>query len=224
MPPRLARIVDTRALPIALGYLPVAFAFGLAAVALHAPAWFPILLSLLLYAGASQFAALHLVATGAPLVASVLAIWLINLRMALESLSFFRRAGWSRRPRALALWLTDETFVAASLGPAPQPWEFLRLAWLPYSAWVAGTALGALLGGILPSLLRDAFGISIDALFLTLLVSTLRQEPSAVWSALCGAAAALLAQPLGGWSLLVGMGTGAIAHLLIAPKVKETRP
>ncbi len=223
--PRPTRIIDPRAVPIALGYLPVAFAFGLAAVALHAPAWFPILLSVFVYAGASQFATLHLVATGAPVVASVLAVWLINLRMALESVSFFRRANWPQRPRALALWLTDETFVAASLGPAPRPWEFLRLAWLPYTVWIAGTVLGSLLGGILPSLLRNAFGISIDALFVALLVSALRQDPSAVWSALAGAGVALLAQPVGGWALLLGMVAGALAHLLLGARTsKEARP
>lgn len=216
MPPRLSRIVDARAVPIALGYLPVAFAFGLAAVALHAPAWFPILLSLLLYAGASQFAALHLVATGSSLLASALAIWLINLRMALESISFFRRAHWTGRPRTLALWLTDETFVAASLGPAPTAWEFLHLAWLPYVAWVGGTVLGALSGGLLPALLRNAFGISIDALFIALLVGTLREHPRRLWSALSGAGAALLAQPLGGWSLLIGIGVGAVVNLAVS--------
>ncbi len=221
---RVTRIVDPRAVPIALGYLPVAFAFGLAAVSLHTPAWFPILLSFFVYAGASQFAALHLVATGSPTLTVILAVWLINLRMALESVSFFRRVHWPRPPRALALWLTDETFVAASLGPAPEHWEFLRMAWLPYAVWVAGTVLGALLGAILPNLLKDAFGISIDALFITLLVSTVRDNPRTVWAALAGGAATVLTSPLGGWSLLLGMVLGALVHLAIPDARREAQP
>ena len=206
--------VDPRALPIAVGYLPVAFAFGLTAVALHLPGWFAIGLSLLLYAGASQFAALHLLQTGTPLLAGIVTVWLINLRMALESLSFFRRVDWARGGTWRALLLTDETFVAASLGDAPAPRGYMRLVWLPYATWVAGTLLGVVAGGLLPALLRSAFGIAIEALFVSLLAGAVRSDPRTVWAAAAGALGAFLGSPLGGWALVVGMAAGAAAYLI----------
>lgn len=205
-------LVDPRALPIALGYLPVAFAFGLSAVALHLPGWFAIGLSLLVYAGASQFAALHLLQVGTPWLAAVVSIWLINLRMALEGLSFFRRVDWGRRLPYLALLLTDETFVAASLGDPIGPAAYRRLVWLPYATWVLGTALGVAAGGLLPALLRHAFGIAIDALFVSLLVEAVQADRKTLWAATAGAVGAFLGSRLGGWSLVAGMVLGAVAY------------
>ena len=217
MDTRRPGLVDPRALPIAVGYLPVAFAFGLSAVALHLPGWFAFGLSLLLYAGASQFAALHLLQSGTPLLAGIVSVWLINLRMALESLSFFRRVDWGHQGSWRALLLTDETFVAASLGDAPAPDGYMRLVWLPYATWVAGTLLGVFAGGLLPTLLRHAFGIAIEALFVSLLVAAVRSEPKTAWAAAAGALGAFLGSSLGGWSLVAGMAAGAVAYLVAGP-------
>lgn len=194
----------------------MAFAFGLSAVAVHLPGWFAVGLSLLLYAGASQFAALHLLASGTPLLAGIIAIWLINLRMALEALSFFRRVDWGRRKTWFALLLTDETFIAASLGDAMAPSDYARLVWLPYATWVLGTVLGVVAGGLLPVLLRHAFGIAIDALFVSLLVGAVRQDPKTSWAAAAGALGTFLASSLGGWSLVGGMVLGASAYFIAA--------
>ncbi len=218
---RRPALVDPRAVPIAVGYLPVAFAFGLSAVAVHLPGWFAALLSLLLYAGASQFAALHLLATGTPLLAGIVSIWLINLRMALEALSFFRRVDWGHRRPWLALLLTDETFVAASLGDAMGPGMYMRLVWLPYATWVLGTVLGIIAGGLLPVLLRHAFGIAIDALFISLLVSAVRADARTAWAAAAGGLGAFLGSRLGGWSLVVGMVLGALAYVIAAGRAEE---
>ncbi len=213
--------VDPRAVPIAVGYLPVAFAFGLSAVAVHLPGWFAALLSLLVYAGASQFAALHLLASGTPFLPGVIAIWLINLRMALEGLSFFRRVEWGHRMPHLALLLTDETFVAASLGDPLGPPGYLKLVWLPYITWVLGSLLGVLAGGLLPALLQHAFGIAIDALFVSLLVSAVRADPRTAWAAAAGALGAFPGSPLGGWSLVVGMALGSLAYLIASLRAER---
>ncbi len=221
MEKRRPGLIDPRALPIAVGYLPVAFAFGLSAVAIHLPGWFAVLLSLLVYAGASQFAALHLLASGTPFLAGIVAIWLINLRMALEALSFFRRVDWGHLRPHLSLLLTDETFVAASLGDAMSPAAYVRLVWLPYTAWVLGSLIGVLAGDLLPLLLRHAFGIAIEALFVSLLVGAVRADARTAWAAAAGAAGAILGSPLGGWSLVVGMVLGALAYFLATARAER---
>jgi predicted branched-subunit amino acid permease len=131
-----------------------------------------------------------------------------------NGLAFFRRVDWGHRLPQLGLLLTDETFVAASLGGAVDPRGYLKLVWLPYVTWVGGSLVGVLAGSLLPALLRHAFGIAIDALFVSLLVHAVRSDGKTVWAAGAGAAGAYLGAPLGGWSLVVGMACGALVYLL----------
>lgn len=56
------------ALPIALGYFPIAFAFGTAATGQGLSAAEAVALSVIVYAGAAQFLTLALLASGAPLL------------------------------------------------------------------------------------------------------------------------------------------------------------
>ena len=52
-------------LPIALGYVPVAFAYAVGAVDRGFPLWFPILISASNFTGTGQFAGTNLIAAGA---------------------------------------------------------------------------------------------------------------------------------------------------------------
>ena len=58
------------ALPIALGYFPIAFSFGVAATRAGLSAVEAFGLSLIIYAGAAQFLALALITGGAPVLVS----------------------------------------------------------------------------------------------------------------------------------------------------------
>ena len=55
-------------IPIALGYLPIAFSFGVAATRAGLSGFEAFGLSLIVYAGASQFLAIALIVGGAPLL------------------------------------------------------------------------------------------------------------------------------------------------------------
>ena len=55
------------AVPIAAGYVPIAFSFGVAASKLGLTAFEAFMLSLIIYAGAAQFLTLALLASGASL-------------------------------------------------------------------------------------------------------------------------------------------------------------
>jgi predicted branched-subunit amino acid permease len=60
------------ALPIVVGYLPIAFSFGVAATGFGFSAGEAVLLSAVVYAGASQFLALPLLVGGTPCWSAVL--------------------------------------------------------------------------------------------------------------------------------------------------------
>ena len=58
--------------PVVAGYFTVSFVFGLMAVNAGLPMWLPVAMCLFVYAGASQFAALALISSGASLTTIVL--------------------------------------------------------------------------------------------------------------------------------------------------------
>lgn len=79
------------ALPIALGYLPVAVAFAVISRTQGIPDFFIVAMSLLVFAGASQFAAAGMWGGGGSVGAIVLATFVLNLRHLLFSASLSRR-------------------------------------------------------------------------------------------------------------------------------------
>ena len=94
--------------PVALGYFPVAVAFGaLGAQAGLSPLWVQ-LTSLLVFAGASQFALVGLLAQGVPPLLAALLGLLLNLRHAFygPALRPYLRGGPLE-----AFFLTDEVFA-----------------------------------------------------------------------------------------------------------------
>jgi predicted branched-subunit amino acid permease len=207
--------VDPRSAAIVLGYVPVALAFGITGTAWHLPFGLILGLSLLVYAGASQFAVVPLLAgPGFPWVA-VSTAWLVNTRMAVESASFAARTEWPRRRPWALFWLTDEVFVTAALtGVPPSPRRFLALALPPYIAWGLATAIGAYVGGLLPAAIDRALTFSLYGLYLSLVVLDIRQEATTLVAAMAGALGSLgaTALGLGHWGLVAGAFLGGGAY------------
>lgn len=172
------------ALPIALGYFPIAFSFGVAATRAGLSPTEAFGLSLIIYAGAAQFLALALIASGAPVLVAAFTLVAMNVRHVLYGPALIKRVGPGARTRHAWAWafgLTDEVFGAA-LGALArgkvgfsEPFMF-GLGIGAYGAWLSGTALGAFAGGAALEgwpVLDAALGFMLPALFLALLLSIL---------------------------------------------------
>nr|WP_235283692.1 AzlC family ABC transporter permease [Thermus sp. 2.9] len=190
--------------PVALGYFPVAVAFGMAGAGAGLAPLAVQLLSLLVFAGASQFAFLGLLAEGAsPWLAAGVAL-LLNLRHA-----FY---GPALRPYLkghplLAFFLTDEVFAVAlkflpGLPQAARAGFFLGLGLGAYLAWNLGTSLGAFGAARLKGLpgAGEALSFALPALFLLLALPHLR-NPVALGAGLLAFALHLLGQTA--WGLVL---------------------
>ncbi len=195
--------------PIALGYFPVAVAFGaLGAQAGLGYLWIQ-LTSLLVFAGASQFALLGLLAQGVPpLLAATLGL-LLNLRHAFygPALRPYLKGGPLE-----AFFLTDEVFALAlkalpGLLPEERRGYFLGLGLGAYLSWNLGTALGALgAKGLLAwPVLGEALSFALPALFLLLALPHLR-NPLALLAGGAALALHLLGQTAWGLFLAGVMG------------------
>jgi 4-azaleucine resistance transporter AzlC len=210
------------ALPVVIGYFPVAMAFGLLARNTHVSLGDTALFLLVVFAGASQFMALELVSAGVSAGSVILATFLLNSRHMLMSASLSPRLnGIKRRWLAvLAFGVTDESFTVASLTAGRLSVPFmLALQLLPYLAWSAGTVTGFLLGTVLPAAVQSSLGIGLYALFTALLVPEIRRSLNALFLAGLAGMLYLAVRRFellpAGWSLIAAVLAASAAGLVL---------
>ncbi|MBE0618499.1 MAG: AzlC family ABC transporter permease [Proteobacteria bacterium] len=176
--------------PICLGYAPIGLAFGVLAQKAGLAPWQVGLMSVLVFAGSSQFIAVAMLQTGAGVAAIVATTFVVNLRHALMSSSLaVPLAGAGRRFLALfAYGVTDESFALNSTLLREPDWDRWRALALNHAAnlsWLAATVAGAFAGEFIPA---GAFGIdyALIGMFLCLLVFQLRSRIHAATALLAG--------------------------------------
>ena len=160
--------------PIALGYFPVSFTFGILATSYGFSWWEATLISMLNLTSAGQFAGLNIMHAGGGLIEMALSQLVINLRYSLMSISLSQKVDQTVRGFyrwALAFGNTDEIFAVAVTQKQPVTKRyFLGLTTLPYIGWTTGTAIGALLGDVLPVFIVNALGIGLYAMFIAIII------------------------------------------------------
>lgn len=218
-------------LPIGLGYLSVSFAFGITAVKMGIPVIAAILISMTCVTSAGQVAGITAIASGGGFIEIALAQLIINLRYFLMSLSLSQKLcrKYSLFHRlTTSFGVTDEVFAVASARTEKvTPPYMYGLITLPYIMWSAGTALGALLGGILPDFVTSALGIAIYGMFIAIVVPPARRFKGVLVVALMAAAlsCAFKFLPfldfLGGFSVIICTVIAAAAGALIFPRPVE---
>lgn len=218
-------------LPIGLGYLSVSFAFGITAVKMGIPVIAAILISMTCVTSAGQVAGITAIASGGGFIEIALAQLIINLRYSLMSLSLSQKLcrKYSLFHRlTTSFGVTDEVFAVASARTEKvTPPYMYGLITLPYIMWSAGTALGAMLGGILPDFVTSALGIAIYGMFIAIVVPPARRFKGVLVVALMAAAlsCAFKFLPfldfLGGFSVIICTVIAAAAGALIFPRPVE---
>jgi len=188
-----------------LPVLPGVFAFGtisgVAMVAAGMPHYMAMAMSVLVYAGNAQLAALQLVTSGSPLAIAILAALVINLRFCIYSLSItphLAAAGPRWRP-LLSYLLTDNGYAITlrgyerALGAADKVWYYFGCSVAIWVTWQLGTLTGVLVGARIPADWHLEFSIVLT--FLGIVAPTIRDR--AVAAAACAAGiTAVLAWPL----------------------------
>ena len=163
-----------RGMPIAIGYIPVSFTFGLMAVSGGLPVWMAVFISLSNLTSAGQFAGTNLIIAGAGFLEITLTTFIINIRYMLMSLSLSQRIDKSmtlRERLITAFGITDETFAVSSMEPGILTYSYmLGLILGPIIGWSTGTLLGALISSALPTSLSSAMGIALYGMFIAIII------------------------------------------------------
>jgi len=173
-------------------------------------------MSVLVFAGASQFVAVPMLATGAPAVAIIVTTYVVNMRhylMAATLAPSFR--GFRRAWLALiAHVINDESFaIAVARSRPPDAWIYLGSALAICGAFTGGVVVGVSVGGLVERPERYGLDFAFPAVFLALVAVQLRRR--ADWLVAVGAAVVAVALALvlpGNWHIVVtGLVVSAVA-------------
>jgi 4-azaleucine resistance transporter AzlC len=188
-----------------------------------------VLMSAVIYAGASQFAALELWVTPLPVLAILFAVLAVNFRHVLYSAALGRRMRhWpaGRRLAAFSL-MVDPVYALSELkgGARLSGAYYAGLALPMYVSWVAATTVGAAFGGLIREPQAWGFDFVLTAYFLVL-VTGFRARPNAgpiIAAAAGGAVAAhLVVGPP--WHIGVGALVGIAVAAALAGRARGAAP
>jgi 4-azaleucine resistance transporter AzlC len=202
----------------------VGLSYGALAVTSGFAWWFPVLMGVLVLAASSEFLFVGIIAAGGSPIAALLAGLLVNARHLPFGLAVPEVLGRGWRGALGAHLMNDETVVFALAQDEPERKRAAyRLCGLGILiCWPVGAALGALLG----SVVRDTDALGLDAMFpaviLALILPALKDGPlrrPLRRTALAGAALALTVTPFLPAGLPVLLALAALP--LFAVRVKK---
>ena len=181
--------------PVMTGYLCLGAAFGiLLRTAGYGIGW-SIAMSMICYCGSMQFVGVSLLTVAFDPFQALLMSVMVNARHAFYGLSMLEkyRGTGPVRP-VLICTLTDETFSLVSTLDPPAGVErrdfYFWITLLDYLYWLTGSAIGNLLGGVLPF---DSTGMdfALTALFVVLFLEQWKKKenrPAGIIGLVCTAA------------------------------------
>ena len=202
--------------PVIAGYVILGIGFGIVMNANGFGVWTAVAMSVFVYAGSMQYAAVGLFTAGASLVTVALTTLAVNARHLFYGISMtekYKNAG-SRKPY-LIFALTDETYSLVCSTDRDNDYCYL-VSLLDHIYWVGGTAIGAVLGNVLP-FNSEGVDFALTALFVTVFLDQwmhTKDHRAAITGVVCSVAALLI---FGKGSFLIPA-MAAIAVILLLPR------
>lgn len=210
-----------RTLPVLAGYIFLGFAFGLLMRSKGFPSWLPIAMSLSIYSGALEFAAVPMLGGPFDPVGALVIGLTLSARHLFYGIPMLKKYdGAGKYKWVLIFGLTDETFSLLSASEMPDGLKpgayYLTVTLMNYAYWVIGSALGALAGGVLTF---DLTGLdfALTALFVVLFLEQLKNRRGIV-SGIIGFAVSAAVLAVFGSRYFVLIAMAVILILLLAGK------
>ena len=196
-------------LPVVFGFIPVGIAFAIAARQAGFTLLETQLMSLTVFAGASQMMAAKMWGEAAGVAAIVLATFIINIRHIIMSTCVMQRMKgaplWARLLGAFGV--TDESFAIFTSIEEDKctPIYFFGVVTVTYSSWNVGTFIGAVGADLLPEIIALSFGVALYAMFISIIVpditGNLRLGLLVLFAALSNWALGLVIDS--GWAMII---------------------
>ena len=179
-------------LPVMTGYLFLGIGFG---ILLLQQAGKGLLWSagmgIFVFAGSAQYLTVGLLAAGASLTSTALAVFLLNARHIFYGISMVDTYKKFRGKPYLIFALTDETYSLVTQNQPPEGMSknkyCLLVSALDHSYWIAGCCLGALVGDLIP-ISYEGVEFVLTAMFVTLFTEqwlTNKNHTAAILGVVC---------------------------------------
>jgi len=186
----------------------VGASFGALAVSAGLSTLTAVAMSLLVFAGGSQFLAVAIVASGGAPVAAVLGGLLLNARHLPFGLAVAHVVGrsWPARLIGAHVMVDEVVAFARSADPRRARQAYWLLGATMYTTWNLGTVLGAWAGALLPDPDRLGVDAAFPAALFALLLPTVRGAAT-IRATVAGAGLALAVTPFvpAGLPVLIGL-------------------
>jgi 4-azaleucine resistance transporter AzlC len=198
----------TAALPIWVGYAAVGIPFGVLARQAGLSPIQIALMSIIVFAGSSQFIAVSMIGSGASILPIIITTFFVNLRHLLmsSSLALYLKGTSKGILSLFAYGVTDESFAVNLTKFMHGGWDVKRALVVNHTAnavWIASTIAGGYLGEVVP---EGALGIdyALTAMFIALLVFQLKNRLVIVLAILSGLLSLIFSLLLpGAWNIVL---------------------
>ncbi len=162
-------------IPVMAGYIVLGFGFGIILKAHNFSAVLAVIMSLFIYAGSMQYAAIGLFTGGASLITAFFTTLMVNARHLFYGVSMLEKyKNTGLKKPYLIFALTDETYslVCAennNIKSEQKNSYYFWVSFLNHCYWVGGTLLGAVAGSLI-SFNSEGIDFALTALFLTVFI------------------------------------------------------
>lgn len=167
-------------IPIALGYLAVSFSLGITAKNTGLTAFQGFFTSFLVNASAGEYAGFTAIATSATYLEILLVILIANSRYFIMSCALSQKLNtnipWYQR-MLIGFDVTDELFaISVARSGYLNPYYYFGAMFITLPCWAGGTALGIVIGNLLPIALISAFSVALYGMFLAVIIPPARKH------------------------------------------------
>lgn len=210
--------------PLVIGVLPFGLAYGIIATQAGLSVAETMLMSLLVFAGASQFMAVVMLQSGAGIPLIVASTFLVNLRHLVMGLSIspYLATLKPRWHRLLAFGMADEAYLTTITHYREQgeeegdPFFMLGANACVYVVWAITSFVGAWAGNSIPDPTRWGLDFAMPATFLTMLLTQVDSKRTAIVLAVAAAVAtASFVLVPGKWYIILAVIAGVLAGVVL---------
>lgn len=171
-------------IPVFTGFFILGIAYGVLMKTKGFGGIWPVLMSIVVFAGSTQFAAIPLfVSAFNPVQAFILAL-MINARHLFYGISLLKKYDGIGKVKPLLIFmLCDETFSIVSSTEPPEgvskKYFYGWISVLDYSYWVLGTFLGSVFGGFI-KFNTEGLDFALTALFVVLFIEQMKDKSTKI--------------------------------------------
>ena len=217
-------------IPIALGYFAVAFSLGIAARNAGLTSFQGFIASTLCVASAGEYALFTMIGAGATYLETAILTLITNARYFLMSCAMSQKID-PKMPNAhrylFGAGVTDEIFAITIARPGRlEPMYNYGAMAVSVPAWAVGTALGIIMGNLLPARAVSALSVALYGMFLAIIIPPMKKSLAIALCVIVGfasswAAGAYLPLSAGTRTIVLTVGLSSLAALLF-PREEES--